>query len=307
MSTKPAGGPKGVPALASADRATNGWRQIALADLAGLRARNAAVFTPDWRKRAVTLGTITGAVALLFYGFVALEFSPVRIFNGFGELIRIIGLMLPPTWGTTEKLLTYLNALGETLAIAFLGTLLAAIISFPLALLAARNTTVHFVLRFFTRRLSDTVRGIETLIWALIWINVVGLGPFAGVLAVMTSDIGSFIKLFSEAVEATDNKPVEGVVSSGGTRSHATRFAVLPQVLPVIAGQILYFFESNTRSSTIIGIVGAGGIGLHLSEQIRTLEFQHVSFLILLILATVTVIDWISSRLRLAIAGERAR
>ncbi len=245
-------------------------------------------------------------LGLLLYGLIALDFSFQRIFGGLGQLAWIIQLMLPPSWGTPDRLMLYLNAMGETLAIAFLGTLGAAIIAFPFSLLAARNTTFSTIARFLTRRASDTIRGVDALIWALIWVGVVGLGPFAGMLAIMTSDIGSFIKLFSEAIEAADNKPVEGIVSSGGAKMHATRFGTLPQVLPVIAGQVLYYFESNTRSSTIIGIVGAGGIGLHLTEEIRTLEWQHVSFLILLILAVVAVIGWLSAKLRFAIMGKRA-
>ena len=144
------------------------------------------------------------------------------------------------------------------------------------------------------------------LIWALIWVNVVGLGPFAGVLAIMSSDIGSFGKLFSEAIEATDKRAQEGVLASGGSHVMGIRFGIIPQVLPVLISQVLYYFESNTRSATIIGIVGAGGIGLTLSEQIRTLEWQTVCFLIILILLTVTAIDFLSTRLRRMIAGEQS-
>jgi phosphonate transport system permease protein len=160
------------------------------------------------------------------------------------------------------------------------------------------------VVQFASRRVLDGIRGIDTLIWALLWINVVGLGPFAGVLAIMTSDLGTFGKLFSEAIEAADKKPVEGIASTGGARAHQIRFGILPQVFPVLAGQVLYFFESNTRSGTIIGIVGAGGIGLHLAEQIRTLEWQAVSFLVIMILIMVAVIDAVSVRLRAAIIGR---
>jgi phosphonate transport system permease protein len=182
--------------------------------------------------------------------------------------------------------------------------MLAAVIALPLSFLAANNTTVSRILRFLTRRSFDTLRGVDTLVWALIWVNVVGLGPFAGVLAIAISDIGSFGKLFSEAIEASDRRPVEGVVASGGSRLHAIRFGILPQVAPVLISQYLYYFESNTRSATIIGIVGAGGIGLQLSEQIRTLEWQTVCFLIIMILLTVSVIDLVSTRLRSAIAGS---
>jgi phosphonate transport system permease protein len=169
-----------------------------------------------------------------------------------------------------------------------------------------RNVIPAALLRFLPRRVFDTIRGVDTLIWALVWINVVGLGPFAGVLAIATSDFGAFGKLFSEAIETADRKPVEGVRASGGSALHEIRFALLPQVLPVITGQVLYFIESNTRSATIIGIVGAGGIGLQLSEQIRVLEWQRVSFIILMILVAVAAIDLVSKRLRFAIIGRPA-
>jgi phosphonate transport system permease protein len=211
--------------------------------------------------------------------------------------------MIPPSPGGSG--MAFLKALGETVAIAFLGTLLAAILALPLGFLAAKGVIGRAVLRFLTRRFSDSVRGVDTLIWALIWINVVGLGPFAGVLAIMTSDIGSFTKLFSEAIEATDRKPSEGVVSTGGSQLHVMRFGLLPQVLPVLLSQVLYYFESNTRSATIIGIVGAGGIGLHLAEMIRTFEWDRVAFIILMVLVTVAIIDFVSSRLRTLLIGAR--
>lgn len=245
-------------------------------------------------------------IALAGLAIWRLDVSLWRIITGLGELGTFVVLMLPPSAGSWANVLVYLHALAETIAIAFLGTLLAAIFAFPLGLLAARNVVPARLFQFLTRRSLDTIRGIDTLIWALIWVNVVGLGPFAGVLAIMTSDIGSFGKLFSEAIEASDRKPVEGVTAAGGNRLHQIRFGILPQVLPVMLSQVLYYFESNTRSATIIGIVGAGGIGLHLVEQIRTFEWDRVAFLILLILAAVAAIDWLSARLRHAIIGKSA-
>ena len=241
------------------------------------------------------------AFLCLVVGFASLDVSWQRIFSGFGELGRIAGMMVPPTFGTTSRLLLWTHALFETLAIAFLGTLLAAVLALPLGFLAARNVMPVWLFRFSLRRGLDGFRGIDTLIWALIWINVVGLGPFAGVLAIMTSDVGAFGKLFSEAIEAADQKPGEGVLSTGGSELHRVRFALLPQVLPVLLSQVLYYFESNTRSATIIGIVGAGGIGLHLAEQIRTLEWHHVSFIVLMILVTVAIIDYLSAQIRFAV------
>ncbi|CAN1504884.1 COG3639 ABC-type phosphate/phosphonate transport system, permease component [Rhabdaerophilaceae bacterium] len=262
-----------------------------------------ALMQPSLRNRAVVIGVVAFLVALALFGIMRLEFSLARVGSGLGQLMVFLGLMVPPSPGT--QALAFVKALGETVAIAFLGTMLAAIISLPLGFLAARGVIGGAVMRFITRRFSDTIRGVDTLIWALIWINVVGLGPFAGVLAIMTSDIGSFAKLFSEAIEAADRKPSEGVLSTGGTNWHVMRFGLLPEVLPVLISQVLYYFESNTRSATIIGIVGAGGIGLHLAEMIRTYEWDRVAFIILMVLATVSLIDFLSSRLRLGIIGSR--
>jgi phosphonate transport system permease protein len=242
------------------------------------------------------------AIALFVFGCWYLEFSLDRLITGFRQLGWFILLMIPPDPGTS--LPTYLRAMGETLSIAFLGTLLAAALALPVSLLAAKNIIPSIFLRFPVRRFLDSIRGIDTLIWALVWINVVGLGPFAGVLAIATSDFGSFGKLFSEAIEGGDHRQVEGIRAAGGSKLHEIRFGLMPQVLPVLAGQILYFIESNTRSATIIGIVGAGGIGLQLAEQIRVLEWQKVSTLILMILIAVAAIDFISSRLRFAIIGR---
>jgi phosphonate transport system permease protein len=272
-------------------------------DPAQLRARYPEVFDRPASARLATPLMALLAFGIFVFGLVDLDFSPMRFVTGLRELGWITLLMLPPDPGSSLPL--YLKALGETLSIALLGTTVAAIVALPVSLFAARNIVPEIV-RFPVRRFLDTIRGIDTLIWALVWINVVGLGPFAGVLAIAVSDFGAFGKLFSEAIEAADKTQVEGIRASGGSALHEIRFGLMPQVLPVIAGQVLYFIESNTRSATIIGIVGAGGIGLQLAEQIRVLEWQKVSFLILMILIAVAAIDWISGKLRFAIIGRRA-
>jgi phosphonate transport system permease protein len=273
-------------------------------DRGALRARYPDIFDRPASARIATPVMLLAAIGVFVFGLVDLEFSPARLVAGLHQLGWITLMMLPPDPGTSLPL--YLKALGETLSIALLGTTLAAVVALPVSLLAARNIVRSNLLRFPVRRVLDTIRGVDTLIWALVWINVVGLGPFAGVLAIAVSDFGAFGKLFSEAIEAADRKQVEGIRASGGNALHEIRFGLLPQVLPVIAGQVLYFIESNTRSATIIGIVGAGGIGLQLAEQIRVLEWQKVSFLILMILIAVAAIDWISGKLRFAIIGPRA-
>ena len=260
----------------------------------------------DQRGRIKGLAIVLAAVALYIFALVDLDIAPSRLLNGLGRLGDIAGLMLPPDPHDWDRFWLYMNALGQTLSIAFLGTFLAAAFAFPIGFLAARNIVASRVLNFCTRRSLDTIRSVDTLIWALIWINVVGLGPFAGALAIACADFGAFGKLMSEAIETADRRPVDGILSTGGSRLQSIRFGVIPQILPVLASQVLYFFESNTRSATIIGIVGAGGIGLHLSEQIRVLEWQQASFLILMVLVTVALIDQISQRLRAAIIGRRA-
>jgi phosphonate transport system permease protein len=269
-----------------------------------LRSQYPEVFARPASARLATPAMISGAAAIFLFGLVDLDFSPARLVAGFHQLGWITMMMIPPDPGSS--LPAYLVALGETLSIALLGTTIGALVALPVSLLAARNIVPSGIFRFPVRRFLDSIRGVDTLIWALVWINVVGLGPFAGVLAIAISDFGAFGKLFSEAIETADKKQVEGIRASGGSALHEIRFGLMPQVLPVIAGQVLYFIESNTRSATIIGIVGAGGIGLQLAEQIRVLEWQKVSFLILMILVAVAAIDWISSKLRFAIIGRRA-
>jgi phosphonate transport system permease protein len=278
--------------------------QLPKPDTAQLRAKYPDVFDRPASARLAMPAMILGALAVFLFGLVDLDFSPIKLFSGLHQLGWIALMMIPPDPGSALPL--YLKALGETLSIALLGTTIAAVLALPVSLLAARNIIPSNLLRFPVRRFLDSIRGVDTLIWALVWINVVGLGPFAGVLAIAVSDFGAFGKLFSEAIEGADRKQVEGIRASGGNALHEIRFGLMPQVLPVIAGQVLYFIESNTRSATIIGIVGAGGIGLQLAEQIRVLEWQTVSFLILMILVAVAAIDWISSRLRFAIIGPRA-
>lgn len=280
-------------------------RAAARADLDRLRARYPAQFRTDWAgwaRLAAGLGLLVAFAAL---GYWRLDCSVARILHGLGRLGSFAVLMLPPS--PEGHVWTFLHALGETLGIAFLGTLTAAILAFPVAFLAARNVVPNPFAHFAVRRGLDVMRSVDVLIWALIWINVVGLGPFAGALAIACSDFGALGKLFSEAIETCDRRPGEGVVASGGSSLHRIRFGLIPGVLPVLASQVLYFFESNTRSATIIGIVGAGGIGQYLTELIRVLELKQVAFLVLMILVTVAAIDWVSTRLRRALIGPAAR
>jgi phosphonate transport system permease protein len=274
-------------------------------DLVGLRDRHPRHFRRFGPSQRATAGVATILFGLLVLGMAHLGFFNERILSGVGRLGEVVVLMLPPTPGDWAHFRLYCVSLLETVAIALIGTMTAAVLALPLGLLAARNVTTARIVRFFSRRSLDTIRSVDMLVWALIWINVVGLGPFAGALAIMTADIGSFGKLYSEAIEAADRKPVEGITASGGGRILGVRFGILPEVFPVMASQVLYYFESNTRSATIIGIVGAGGIGLHLAEALRTLEMQQAAFIILMILVAVAAIDYVSAQLRFGLIGKK--
>lgn len=190
-------------------------------------------------------------------------------------------------------------ALLETILMAVLGTFTAAFVGLPLALLAANNFTPSAPVRFFVRRFFDFVRGIDMLIWSLIFIRAFGLGPLTGALAIAFTDTGSLGKLFSEALENIDNKQVEGVQSTGASRLQRYRFGVIPQILPIFVSQGLYYLESNTRSATVIGALGAGGIGLLLVETLRTArDWENTLYIIILTVVVVILMDNLSGWLR---------
>ncbi len=259
--------------------------------------------TPLQRARKIALWV--GIVALFCWCLYDFNFSPERIWLGLGRLGRVLSFMFPPyLWSTWMEWAEILTALGETIAMAFMGTLLGAIVAFPLSFLGAKNINRLFWLRQGSRRFYDVIRAFETLILALIFIRAFGLGPLPGILAIAVSEIGTFAKLFSEALENTSKKPVEGVVASGGSRLQSIYFAIMPQVLPVHLSVLLYNFESNVRSGTILGIVGAGGIGFLLSDRISTYNWDQAWTMIFMIVAMVYLIDFLSGLIRTRLIGK---
>lgn len=267
------------------------------------QARMPAAFGPAGTTRA--LRWAGGAAFLLWLGwsFWLFDITPLRLWNGLEGLATILRLMVPPNPGALW--LEILKGLAESVAMAFLGTFLAALVAVPLGFLGARNIVTVTLLRFSVRRLFDGIRGVDQLIWALAYVRAVGLGPLAGVLAIFTSDLAVLAKLYAEAIENVEKRQGEGVTASGGGRLHALRFGVLPQVLPVMLAQALYFFESNTRSAAILGVVGAGGIGLQIAERIKVRHWDEVAFIIILMVLTVAAIDALSGALRRRLIGRR--
>ncbi|MBS8258931.1 phosphonate ABC transporter, permease protein PhnE [Roseibium polysiphoniae] len=231
-----------------------------------------------------------------FSQLYALALSADRMDPEYSNLWHIVHEFLDnPDWQHGEIFL----ALLETIMMAVLGTITAAAFGLPLAFLAARNFTPSMFLRFGTRRLFDFLRGIDMLIWSLIFIRAFGLGPLTGALAIAFTDTGSLGKLFSEALENIDNKQVEGVRATGANQLQRYRFGVIPQILPVFVSQVLYYLESNTRSATVIGALGAGGIGLMLVETMKTSrDWENTSYIIILTILVVIAMDQGSSWLR---------
>ena len=190
-------------------------------------------------------------------------------------------------------------AIFETILMAFLGTFAAAIISLPVAFFAASNFTNIWAVRFGVRRVFDFVRGVDSLIWTIILARAFGPGPMTGALAILITDIGTFGKHFSETLENIDDKQVDGIRSTGANAVQRARFGVLPQITPVLLAQVLYMFESNTRSATVIGAIVGGGIGLLLTQAISTQkDWEDVAYYLVLIVLMVIMMDTLSGWLR---------
>ncbi|CAH0530303.1 phosphonate ABC transporter, permease protein PhnE [Vibrio hippocampi] len=194
----------------------------------------------------------------------------------------------------------YFSQIGITLAIVFGGTLTASVVALPLSFLAARNVMTgpfRFVATLM-RRLFDVLRGIDMAIWGMMFVRAVGLGPLAGVMAVFVQDLGLFGKLFAESHEAADKKPTRGLTALGATNLQKYRFGIFTQSFPTFLALSLYQLESNTRSAAVLGFVGAGGIGLVYAENMRLWNWDVVTFITLVLVAIIMVLDKVSSILR---------
>lgn len=269
-------------------------------------ARNAYgdVIEPSFFKRAAPWALSALILGYLVWLWIKFGLTLELFGKGAAKLGEFVVKMLPPDPGPYAG--EFLSATGETLGMAFLGTLFASIIAYPLAFLGASNVVRNAPTHFIVRRIFDIFRGIPSLIWALLFVAGFGLGPMAGVLALMMADFAPLAKMGAEAIENADRKPVEGVTSTGASRLQVLRFALVPQILPVQLSQSLYFFESNVRSAAVLGIVGAGGIGYYLSDLSRNNHWDMVAFILIVFLVLVYAIDFVSKRLRGLITGERA-
>ena len=277
------------------------------AQVADAQSRFPQAFGPPIWVRGVRWAVSALAFVYLFYLGVQLELISTKFVSGIDQTGTIISQMWPPVPDSQDRAEEVFLRLGETLGMAFLGTLIGGLIAVPLGFIGARTVLPNVLTHFAIRRVFDMFRGMPVLIWALVYTRAVGLGPMTGVLAIATADAAALSKLYAEAIENSDLRETEGVRAAGAGPLMLVRFGLLPQVLPIMLSQALYFFESNVRSATILGIVGAGGIGTILSEAIRFNDWGEVAFIILMILIMVAVIDFGSRKLRERLIGAQQR
>lgn len=239
--------------------------------------------------------------AALFVGLVVLAWllwdtgaDPVRLARGVPWILDFLRRMMPPDLAVLPAALA--GAL-KTLEIALLGTAVAAVLALPLGFLSARNVAPPPVF-YPARTVLNLFRSVDTLVYALVFVAAVGLGPFPGVLAVVAYTTTSLAKLYSEAIEGIDPGPVDAITATGATRPQVLRYGVLPQVLPLLLSYVLYRLETNIRAATVLGFVGAGGIGFYLQTYLRMIDYPAASTALLVTIAMVMVVDALSSHLR---------
>lgn len=231
---------------------------------------------------------------LLIWSWEGAEMNPVALWTDAGNMAEFASGFFPPNFTDWPD---YMADMIVTVKIAIWGTVLAVVVSIPLGIMSSDNMVPQWILQP-TRRLMDAARAINEMVFAMLFVVAVGLGPFAGVLALFVHTTGVLAKLFSEAVEAIDPRPVEGIRATGATKLQEIIFGVIPQVLPLWISYALYRFESNVRSATVLGIVGAGGIGQILYEMIRGFYYAETAAILIIIIISVTILDIISQRLR---------
>ena len=235
--------------------------------------------------------------ALLAASWEGADMRPADLVRQSGNMTEYAASFFPPDFREWRY---YLEEMVVTLQIALWGTALAVLCAVPLGLLSSANVAPLWV-RQPVRRLMDAARAINEMVFAMLFIVAVGLGPFAGVLALWVHTTGILAKLFSEAVEAIDPQPVEGIRATGANALEEILYGVLPQVLPLWISYSLYRFESNVRSASVVGMVGAGGIGVILWEIIRGFQYAQTCAVMIVIVVTVSFIDLVSARIRQAL------
>ncbi|MER7797287.1 phosphonate ABC transporter, permease protein PhnE [Microbacterium sp. NPDC096154] len=244
--------------------------------------------------RTRTVITIPVVILILLWSFQGAQFDFLKLGDGAVNMGTFLGRLFPPTW---DKFGTIAALLVETLQMAIVGTVLGAILSLLIAFGAASNIAPPWVY-YPCRWLMNVIRSLPELVFALMFVSAVGLGPFAGILAMTLGSIGSIGKVFAEAMEAVDRGPIVAMQAVGASQRQIVQYGVLPQAAPLLVSYTLLLFEGNVRGATILGMVGAGGIGLELTTAMRMYDYGHLSAIVICIIVLVTVIDQASALIR---------
>jgi phosphonate transport system permease protein len=246
------------------------------------------------RIRLALWAAVIVGIVVACCGYVGL-LDAQRLSDGIPALFSLLGEMLPPDF---TRVGSWVVPLLDTLAMSVAGTALSIALSLPIGLAAARNTTPHPVLYHLARAILNVLRAIPDLIMGIVFVAAVGFGALPGVLALGLHSVGMVAKFFAEAIERASPAPIEAARAVGAKPAQVIIYGVLPQVLSQLADVSIYRWEYNFRASTVLGLVGAGGIGFELIAALRTLEYRQVAAIMVVILATVTIVDGISGWLR---------
>ena len=234
-------------------------------------------------------------IAVLWFTGAQIGMNPIALAKGIPFMADFFSRMFPPN-------LSHLHLLGaatlETVQIAVWGTLIAVLLSIPFALLGAKNTTPHPVVFHVTRMFLNALRAINELVFALIFVSAVGLGPFAGVLAIALHATGMLAKFCAEEIEGVDRGPIEAMQATGAGRMQVILFGIVPQVIPAFVSYSIYRFDVSIRAATILGLVGAGGLGFSLIKTMKLFQYHETATCILVIFLIVFVSDWVCARIR---------
>ena len=259
--------------------------------------------TPSGRLPLPLVGSVLALLLTLWLTAPIVEVDFVRLFASGGKMLAFAGQMfVTPDWAYVPQLLAKML---ETMEMTVLATAIAVVISIPLGVLAARNATPHVVVYRLSRDLLSLMRALPELVWALVFVSAVGLGPLLGVMALAFVTVGFMGKFFAESIEVVDHKAVEGVRAHGAGWLQVRLFAMLPQALPDFVGTVMYILDHNLRAAAILGLVGAGGIGYDLVMSMRLFQYERLLLIALAIYLVVTALDRASDSFRRRILNGR--
>ncbi|PMS35479.1 phosphonate transport system permease protein [Trinickia symbiotica] len=254
---------------------------------------------PSLARNVVSFGAMIVAVALFVQAWIVVQARPQDLITGARGMADIISRSLPPAF---DQFGPTLMPVLETIDLAIFGTVIGVLLAFPLSILAARNVTPGKPFYYGARAVIGITRSVPDLVWALLFVTAVGLGPFPGALALAVHSVGMLGRLFAEVIEDMDMGPVEALTLTGAGRLQVFTHAVVPGVLPSLLGIALYRFDENLRSSLVLGFVGAGGIGFMLLTAMNLFQYQTVAFLLIVTFVLVTCAERISAYLRSLVA-----